>query len=86
MSLKFGKHRSVTYTYFHVPLRYTGIKHRNNVNKELVLIDWFGKYYVAGYRNHNTSRVGRTFLLKKTRDGFIFRGKEIKHTSSGWVY
>jgi len=86
MSKKFEKNREVNYGYVHVPLRYTGIKHRNNSNKELVLVDDYGKHYVAAYRNNETCRVGITFLLKKTNGGFLFKDKEYKHNCSGWVF
>lgn len=86
MSQKFGKGRSVEIAYMSVPLKYTSIKHANNSDKELVLIDDFGKHYVAAYRNNKTCKIGIHFLLKRTENGFIFKGKEYKHNGSGWVF
>ena len=86
MSKKFEKDRSVYYGYQHVPLRYTGIYHSKNPKKELVLVDDYGKHYIAAYRNKDTCRVGITFLLKKTDKGFIFKDKEYKNGRGGWVF
>ena len=47
MSLKFEKNRSVSYGYCKIPLFYTGIKHPNNKDKELVLMDRIGPNYTA---------------------------------------
>ncbi len=93
MSLKFQKDRSVEYWYTMIPIYYTGIRHSTR-NSELVLMDDYGKHYVAAYRSNNTSKVGRTFLLKKERRGkkagFMFKDKfrsfSMKHPSSGWVW
>lgn len=76
MSKKFGKDRSVSESYAKVPIAYTGIKHPTNPNKELVLIDDFGKHYTACWRNRETGRVGITKLVLKTEKGFMFKGKD----------
>lgn len=86
MSLKFEKNRSVSIAYSCAPLKYTGIISSKNKDKELVLIDDFGKHYVAAWRNNKVNKVGRTFLLKKTNNGFILKDKEYKQTHSGWVW
>lgn len=85
MSLKFEKDRSVSPQYAKIPLRYTSINHPNNADKELVLMDYFGKHYVAAWRNNNTDKIGITFLLKSTPGGFMYKDKEYKHNRSGWV-
>jgi len=85
MSKKFHKNREVTFAYFHVPLCYTFIKHPTKPHKELVLIDSFKTHYVAAYKNMRTCKVGRTFLIEKTKLGFIFKNKHYKHSNAGWV-
>lgn len=85
MSKKFYKNRNVEFGYVHVPLKYTFIKHRNKPHCELVLVDDLGTHYVAAYRNMKRGRCGPTFLLKKTKKGFIFRGRKVKHRRGGWV-
>lgn len=91
MSRKFDKNRSVDYKYHEIPLKYTGIRHPNNNNKELVLVDDYGKHYIAAYRNEKTNKVGIHFLLKKViskgKYGFIFKDKfySVKD-KSGWVW
>jgi len=90
MSKKFEKNRSVSYLYTMCPLKYTFIKHPNK-DKELVLMDDFGKHYVAAWRSNVTSKVGITFLLKKVitkhKFGFIFKDKFYSlKTRSGWVW
>ena len=86
MSNKFGKDRSVSSSYAKIPLYYTGIKHANNADKELVLMDDLGKHYSACYRNKELCKVGIEFLLKKIEGGFEFKGKAYKFKGSyGWV-
>lgn len=91
MSRKFYKNRSVDFAYHAVPLFYSGIMHSNNKGKELVLIDDYGKHYVAAYRNNFTNKVGIHFLvkkvIKKNKYGFIFKDKFYSlKTRSGWVW
>ena len=76
MSLKFEKNRSVSYGYCKIPLFYTGIKHPNNKDKELVLMDRIGPNYTACWRNNKTSKVGIEKLIVATESGFIFKDKE----------
>lgn len=76
MSFKFGKNREVSAAYATIPLYYTGITHPNNHHKELVLIDRIGGNYTACWRNNHLYKVGITFLLQATENGFMFRGKE----------
>lgn len=90
MSKKFTKNRSVDWRYLHVPLKYCNKVPCDNINKEFVLIDDYGKNFLAGYRNNETCRVGRTFLVKKIiknkNTGFIYKGKFYKLNNSGWVF
>ena len=91
MSKKFHKYRSVTFDYFAVLIFYPYIMHRNNKNKELVLLDDYGQHFVAAYRNNATCRIGMHFLLKKINTkkqyGFIFKDKFYSlRTRSGWVW
>lgn len=87
MSRKFDKNRSVDPYYLMIPMRYTGIKHRNDASKELVLIDSYKYEWLAAYRSNKTNRVGRTFILKKAKGGFYHRGKLIVlPKSGGWVF
>jgi hypothetical protein len=96
MSLKFKKNRSVDVVYMVVPLLYTGILHRTNKNKELVLIDNLGKHWIAAYRNHSvdldkkSSAIGRTFLVKSGtqngKRGFYYKDKFYYFTRYGWVW
>ena len=81
MSLKFEKDREVSFGYAKIPMYYTGIKHPNNKDKELVLMDSFGKHYSACWRNMTTSKTGIEFLLKSTDKGFIFKDKEYSRGS-----
>ena len=75
MSLKFGKNREVTTGYAKIPLYYTGVKHPNNKNKELVLMDRLGDNYTACWRNNELCKVGIEFLVKAVDGGFIFKDK-----------
>lgn len=79
MSLKFDKNRSVHPLYLSVPLTYTRIKHPQNLAKELVLVDWVGRNYVAAWRNEDRCNIGLTFLVKAEsrngKPGFIFKDK-----------
>ena len=87
MSIKFEKDRAVDRSYEKVPLKYTGIHRQDNKDKELVLMDDYGKHYSAAWRNNKLCKIGIKFLLKKTEEGFIFKDKEYKHKDSGcgWV-
>ena len=73
MSKKFHDDRSVTSTYAKTPMYYTGILHPSNKNKELVIMDRFGKSYTACWRNNHLCKVGIEFLLKATKQGFIYK-------------
>ena len=75
MSLKFSKNREVTTGYAKIPLYYTGVKHPNNNNKELVLMDRMGDNYTACWRNNELCTVGIEFLVKAVHGGFIFKDK-----------
>jgi len=90
MSKKFEKNRSISSAYFAIPLYYTGIKHHNNNDKELVLIDDYGNHYVAAYRNNSLCKVGIHFILKKEmkngKSGFIFKNKFFPLNEYGWVF
>ncbi|MDR2835867.1 MAG: hypothetical protein LBV69_06700 [Bacteroidales bacterium] len=90
MSKKFEKNRSVSFSYFAIPLYYTGIKHPNNNDKELVLIDDYSRHYLAAYRNNSLCKVGIHFILKKEmengKSGFIFKGKFFQLRKYGWVF
>lgn len=82
MSLKFEKNRSVSEGYCLIPLFYTGIKHSNNSDKELVIMDRMGKNFTACWRNNALCKVGILFLLPAVdKDngwyGFIFKDKTI---------
>lgn len=83
MSQKFGKDRSVDFGYHAIPLKYTGIINPKNSDKELVLMDYFGKHYSAAWRNNKTNKVGITFLLRTIEGGFVFKDKEYLHKDSG---
>ena len=87
MSIKFKKDREVEFGYEKIPIKYTGITRPNNRNKELVLMNDYGDHYAAAWRNNKLCKIGITFLLEKTEEGFIFKGKEHKHKDSGcgWV-
>jgi hypothetical protein len=78
MSLKFEKNRSVSTSYINVPMYYTRIEHPNNKNKELVIIDRLGENYLACWRNGKTCKMGIRFLVKATKNGFMFKNKERK--------
>ena len=78
MSLKFSKSREVSFGSAKCPLYYTGIKHPNNKDKELVLMDKLGDSYSACWRNNNLCNVGMEFLVKATDKGFLFKDKEHK--------
>lgn len=88
MSQKFGKNRSVSLSYCKIPLLYTGIKHPNNKNKELVLMDRIGDNYTACWRNNELSKVGIEFLIPAIDGGFIFKDKtyKFKDLGKGWVW
>lgn len=75
MSLKFGKNREVSIGYAKIPLYYTGLKHPNNKNKELVLMDRLGDNYTACWRNNHLNKTGIEFLVKAINNGFIFKNK-----------
>ena len=77
MSRKFEKNRSVSDGYCKIPLYYTGIKHPENKNKELVLMDQIGKNYSAAWRNNKRCSIGIQFLLPIIDGGFIFKDKRI---------
>lgn len=68
MSRKFHSDRSVEFAYHAVPLYYTGVKHSNNNDKELVLVDDFISHYIAAYRNMKLNKVGIHFILKKKQE------------------
>lgn len=78
MSLKFDKNREVCSSYIKIPLYYTGIKHPNNSNKELVLMDRLGDNYSACWRNNKLDTIGIEFLVQSIKNGFIFKDKEYK--------
>lgn len=84
MSLKFGKDREVSHGYAKVPMYYTGIKHPNNNNKELVLMDRMGDNYTACWRNNATCKTGIEFLVLAIDGGFIFKDKEYKLGNKVW--
>lgn len=90
MSQKFEKNRSVDFRYLAVPMCYTGIKHRHDAKKELVLIDFLHNHWIAAYRSDRTQRVGRTFKLplgeKNGKPGFYHRGKLYTYSKGGWVW
>lgn len=76
MSKKFHKDRSVKWQYFRVPMYYTFVRHPRNKQKELVLIDDFGKNFVACWYNNKTGKMGITFLVKSLGNKFIYKDKE----------
>jgi hypothetical protein len=91
MSRKFNSDRSVEFAYHAVPLYYTSIKHANNNDKELVLIDDFKTHFIAAYRNMKLNKVGIHFVLKKEikngNSGFLFKGKFYSlRKKHGWVF
>ena len=92
MSKKFFKDREVPFYYHAVPIKYTGIKHPNRHDTELVLLDGYKNAYLAAYRNNDTNKVGRHFLLKREvrsgKLGFVFKDKFYAHCNSGigWVW
>ncbi len=83
---KFGKDRSVDFNWEKLPLYYTRIINPSNKDKELVIMEVFGKHCSACWRNNALSKVGITFLLKTTGDGFIFKGKEYKFKNLNMVW
>lgn len=78
MSRKFEKNRSVSPHYCKCPLYYTGIKDPRKIGKELVLPERLGENYTACWRNNRLCKTGIEFLLPVTKEGFLFKGKEIK--------
>jgi hypothetical protein len=76
---KFRKDRSVESTWEKTPVYYTGIIKPDNKNKELVIMEFFGSTHVSAcWRNNQLCKVGITFLLKQTVDGFVFKDKKYK--------
>lgn len=83
---KFGKDRSVDFSWEKIPMVYTGIIHPNNTNKELVIKEFFGSKVEICWRNNKLSKMGIGKLVSRTEKGFLYKGKEIILTSSGWVF
>ncbi len=86
MSLKFEKNRSVSLGYCKIPLFYTNIKHPNNPDKELVIMDIIGDNYTICWRNNKLCKVGIEKLVKGTDKGFIYKGKEIELSKCNKVF
>jgi hypothetical protein len=83
---KFGKDRSVDSSWEQIPMCYTGIKHPNNPNKELVIKEFFGDKLEIAWRNMKLCKMGIGKLVPRTKKGFLYKGKEFKFTRSGWVF
>lgn len=75
---KFGKDRSVDFSWEKVPMVYTGIKHPTNPDKELVIKEFFGSKVEVCWRNIRLTKMGIGKLVPRTERGFIFKGKEIE--------
>ena len=86
MSHKFNKNRSVSVGYCKCPMFYTGIINPKNKNKELVIMDQFGKNFSACWRNNELCKTGIEFLLPIVDGGFKFKGKIILLKNCNKVY
>ena len=82
---KFGKNRSVDFSWEKIPMCYTGIKHPQNPDKELIIKEFFGNSVEIAWRNNKLSKIGIGKLVPKTKKGFLYKGKEIKFTKDGWT-
>lgn len=84
--MKFKKDKEVTSSWFMVPSFYTGIIHPNNTNKELVLMEYFGKHWSACWRNNKTNKVGIYFIVKADKNGFTFKDKKYSYINCKIVW
>lgn len=83
---KFGKDRSVDFSWDKIPMLYTGIKHPQNKDKELVVKEFFGSKVEICWRNNKLSKMGIGKLVPRTERGFLYKGKEVKFRAYGWVW
>lgn len=83
---KFGKDRSVDLSWEKVPMQYTGIRHPQNKDKELVIKEFLGDKAEVCWRNNRLSKMGIGQLVPLTKEGFLFRGKEVKFKNGNWVW
>ena len=94
---KFGKNRSVDHRYYNVPYKYIvnsqfkGGSNNGQTDKDLCIVDFFGKYALVGYRNGNRATISMPKLCKiikkKGKWYFMWHGKKVLYSdTSGWVY
>ena len=90
-SLNNATGNEMSYSYFHVPVWYSGIRDvgKNGQSRELVVMEITKNNVVYSHKSDVSCRVGimkRTKLLNdKSGSYFIYRGKKVHFTRSGWV-
>lgn len=93
---KFGKNRSVDRRYYNVPYKYIvnrkfkGGSNNLQGDKDLCIVDFFGRFALVGWRNGNSCSISMPRLCriikKNGKQYFMWHGKKVLFSdSSGWV-